>query len=395
MHRVATVLLALAATAALRAEPIPPSPATYTLATDAETRWIPFTLTPGNQIRFTMALDSRPVSAVLDTGVSYSVLSRRYADMAKIPVVAAGVATAIGGTVPIGSVKTTSVSIGALVRRGGTLSVAELPPLATGSATAIDLLVGRDLLARYALDIDYAGKRFRLLPSGRLPFAGVSAPSWIARDKLVYATEMTLGRQRLRPVVVDTGDGSSVTATSAGWAAAAVPGVRTTTAISYGLAGPSVSTLGIVPALILGDLTARNVEVRIEPKGGFSDTIGVAGRIGSGFLQRYRVLLDPSAGRMVLQPGPDADLPPLRSTSGLLIGLASDRLRVIHVMKGGPAAATGWKTGDEICAVDGQMITNAYPASPLARWSAGAPGRIVTLGMCDGTTRTLTLKSFY
>jgi Aspartyl protease/PDZ domain len=382
-------------TLAARPAPTEPVPPSFALAPDAETRWIPFTLTPGNQIRFTMALDSRPVTAVLDTGVSYSVLSRRYAEMARIKVAPAGVASAIGGTVPIGSVATASLSIGALARRGGKISVAELPALATGSATAIDLLVGRDLLARYALDIDYAGKRFRVLPSGRLPFTGQSAPLWIARDKLVYATEMTLGRQRLRPVVVDTGDGSAVTVTASGWAAAAVPGVRTTTAISYGLAGPTVSTLGIVPTLTLGQLTARRVEVRVEPRGDFSDTIGVAGRIGSGFLQRYRVLLDPSAGRIVLQPGPEADTQPLRSTSGLLTGLARDRLRVIHVMKGGPAAATGWKNGDEICAVDGQPITATFATTPLARWSAGEPGRVVTLGLCDGTTRTLTLKSFY
>lgn len=381
----------------LAARPVPaePAPPSFALAPDAETRWIPFTLTPGNQISFTMALDSRPVTAVLDTGVSYSVLSRRYADMARIAVAPAGVATAIGGTVPIGSVATASLSIGALTRRGGKTSVAELPALATGSATAIDLLVGGDLLARYALDIDYAGKRFRILPSGRLPFTGASAPLWVARDKLVYATEMTLGRQHLRPVVVDTGDGSAITVATSGWTAAGVPGVRTTTAISYGLAGPTVSTLGIVPALALGQLTARHVEVRIEPRGGFSDTIGVAGRIGSGFLQRYRVLLDPTAGRMVLQPGPEADAPPLRSTSGLLTGLARDRLRVIHVMKGGPAAMSGWKNGDEICAVDGQPITATFATTPLARWSAGVPGRVVTLGLCDGTTRALTLKSFY
>lgn len=377
-------------------EAAPDVPATFILAPDAEARWVPFTLTPGNQIRFTMALNGRPITAVLDTGVSYSVLARRYADAAKIATASAGVATAIGGTVAIGSVATEHIAIGAMSRRGGSLSVADLPALATGSAVAIDLLVGRDLLAGYALDIDYARHRFRLLPSGRLPFTGASAPLWIARDKLVYATEMTLGGQQLRPVVVDTGDGSAVTVTEAGWRAAALPGIRTTTAISYGLAGSSVSMLGIVPTLSLGELAARNVEVRVEPRGGFSDAIGVAGRIGSGFLQRYRVLLDPAAGRMILQAGATADAAPLRSTSGLLAGLVGgDRLRVLHVMRGGPAAAAGWKAGEEICAVNGEAITPAFPRSANARWSADSPGKTVTLGMCGGAVRMLTLAAFY
>ena len=82
-----------------------------------------------------------------------------------------------------------------------------------------------------------------------------------------------------------------------------------------------MNTLAIAPDVRIGANATREAEVRIEPQGGFSDTIGVAGRIGSGFLQRYRVLLDPGAGHMMLSPGKDADDPPLRSTSGLLVGI--------------------------------------------------------------------------
>jgi hypothetical protein len=135
--------------------------------------------------------------------------------------------------------------------------------------------------------------------------------------------------------------------------------------------------------------------LRVEPAGGVSDGIGVAGRIGSGFLQRYRVLLDPAAGRMVLQPGPTADRSPLRSTSGLLVRVETDRLRVLHVMRGSPAAETGWRDDDQICAVDGSPIAAAYTGSHVAAWSIGEPGRIVALRLCDGSVRSLTLKHFY
>src|SRR3546814_7135464 len=76
-----------------------------------------------------------------------------------------------------------------------------------------------------------------------------------------------------------------------------------TTAISFGLGGPIVTDLAVVPELRLGQLTASDVEVRVERGGGFSQEVGAAGRIGASFLQRYRVLLDPGAGRMVLAPG--------------------------------------------------------------------------------------------
>ncbi len=367
----------------------------YHLAADAEARWVPFDLTPGNQIRFTMQLDGRDVTAILDTGVSYTLLAKASPAVDAAKLVAGGSATAIGGSVALGWMPTRSVTLGGLARVGGGVTVADLPAIATGSASAVDILIGADMLAGHALDIDYAAHRFRLLGSGRLPFKGETAPLRVSTERSVYESAITLGGRRLTPVVVDTGDGSSITVTAAGWQAAGLASLHATTAIAFGLAGPAVSGLAIVPALSVGEMVARFVEVRIEPAGGFSQSIGTAGRIGSGFLQNYRVLLDPGARRMVLSRGPKADIPPLRSTSGLLVGVETDRLKVLHVMRGGPAARAGWKDGDLICSIDGVPIPRDYPTSPLAAWSAGAPGRVVALGQCDGTTRKLTLGNFY
>ena len=45
--------------------------------------------------------------------------------------------------------------------------------------------------------------------------------------------------------------------------------------------------------------------------------------------------------------------------------------------------------------VNGTPITPGYASSPLAAWSAGKPGTLVRLRLCDGTERTLTLSRFY
>jgi hypothetical protein len=367
----------------------------YHLATDAEARWIPFDLTPGNQIRFKMQLDGRDVTAILDTGVSYTLLAKASPAVNPAQLVAGGSATAIGGSVELAWMPTRTLAIGGLARTGGGVTVTHLPALATGSASAVDLLVGADMLAGHALDIDYAAHRFRLLRSGRLPFKGESASLRVSAERSVYESALTLGDRRLAPIVVDTGDGSSITVTAPEWQAANLKSLRTTSAIAFGLAGPAVSGLAIVPEIRVGEMIAREAEVRIEPAGGFSQAIGTAGRIGSGFLQNYRVLLDPGARRMVLSRGPKADTPPLRSTSGLLLGIVKDRLRILHVMRGGPAAEAGWKEGDLICTIDGTPVTTGYSTSPIASWSAGTSGRVVTLGLCDGAVRTLTLKTFY
>ncbi len=365
------------------------------LASDAEARWVPFDLTPGNQIRFVMAINGNPAIAVLDTGVSASVMSRTYAASAKLKVQPRGSANAIGGNVAIGWTATRTIAFGGLARQGGGISVTDLPATATGSDQPVDVLVGHDLVDAYALDIDYAAMRFRLLPSGRLPFRGAGAPLSVSADQNVYVTELTIAGRKLQPIVVDTGDGSSITLSQEAWAATRIAPLPMTTTIAYGLGGPQVTQLAIVPAIAIGRMQAREVEVRIEPRGGFSQTIGAAGRIGSGLLQHFRVLLDPTAGHLVFGTSDNADLSPLRSTSGILTRTERDRLRVLHVMHGSPAEATGWRSGEMICTIDGAGIASDYENSGIAGWSVDAPGRSVALGLCDGGVRQLTLRQFY
>ncbi len=365
------------------------------LASDADARWVPFDLTPGNQIRFVIAINGNPATAVLDTGVSASVMSRAYAAAARLKVQPRGSANAIGGNVSIGWTATRSIAFGGLARQGGGISVTNLPAAATGGDLPVDVLVGHDLVDAYALDIDYAAMRFRLLPSGRLPFRGMAAPLSVSLDQNVYITELTIAGRKLQPIVVDTGDGSSITLSQEAWAATRMAPLPMTTTIAYGLGGPQVTQLAILPAITIGRLQAREVEVRIEPRGGFSQTIGAAGRIGSGLLQHFRVLLDPTAGHLVFGASDNTDLSPLRSTSGILARTERDRLRVLHVMRGSPAESGGWRSGDMICTIDGTGIGGDYENSGIAGWSVDAPGRSVWLGLCDGGVRQLTLRQFY
>lgn len=373
----------------------PPTTAISTLAGDSEARWVSFDLTPGNQIRFTMTINDLPVVAVLDTGVSASVISRQFAAKARMKVQPRGIARAIGGTVPIGWAPARSIIIGGMTRQGGGIGVTALPAAATGGTQPVDVLVGHDLIAAYAIEIDYEAMQFRLLKSGRLLFRGVSAPLRIAPTQNVYVTEITLGGRRLAPMVVDTGDGSSITLSQDAFRAARIGGVPTTTTIAYGLAGPMVSDLAILPSVAIGKLTANDVELRIERRGGFSHMIGAAGRIGSGFLQHYRVLMDPGAGHIVFGTTRTTGTPPLRSTSGILVANEKDRLRVLHVMRGSPAEASGWRPGELICSIDGAPIPLDYNGSAISSWSVGKPGRTLSLGGCDGIARQLTLSRFY
>jgi hypothetical protein len=364
------------------------TPAQVTLAPTAEAQWIPFELTAGNQIRFAMTVNGVSGHAILDTGVTDTFVTAGFARRAGVRVRRSETATAIGGQVQLGWADRATLTLGALTRENAPLAVTGAADLARFGA---DIFIGSDIASCCALDIDYDARRFRFLPSGRLPFTGATAPLSQARSGLLFS-ELTLNGFRLRPIVVDTGDGSSITLTRSAWQSAGPVDAALTTTLGWGMGGAAVTEMAVVPGLALAGTGVREAELRIEPSGGFAAQTGSAGRIGTGLLRRFRVLIDPGAGRMVVRPGEGFAAAVSRSTSGLLMAYEPGRLRVIHVMAGSPAADTGWRDGDLICRVDGRPV--AADASAV-NWGAGAPGRTIRLTPCGGAERTLTLRRFY
>lgn len=207
------------------------APPVFHLTADSETRWVPFELTPGNQIRFRTLLNGRWIDAILDTGVTDTAVSARFARAAGMKPLVAGRADAIGGSVPLSWSAVQRIEVGGLVRTGGRIAILDADPRVTGSSP-VDLFVGADLLAAHALEIDYDAQRFRLLPSGRMPFRGITAPLQLAGPAGLYLSELDIGGRRQRPVIVDTGDGSMVTLTRTAWRGIERTDSRVTTAIA-------------------------------------------------------------------------------------------------------------------------------------------------------------------
>lgn len=362
---------------------------------DVEARWVPFQMTAGNQIRFALEINGQSATAILDTGVSHSVISPDFAHRAGLRVSRGGTARAIGGDVAIGWAASPTIRFGGLSRNGGRFAVVGLPAAATGNGAPVDAMIGADILSCCALDIDYDSHQFRLLRSGRLPFAGQRVPLRLAQGSNMYLAESTIAGQPVPAMLVDTGDGAAMTLTQAAWGKIAPAEQPVTTTLAYGVGGPVTTGLAIVPAIGLGALMASNVEVRIEDRGAFLSRAGVSGRIGTGLMQRYRVLLDPRAGTMVLAPGQGAGAVPVRSTSGLLLARTPLGLQVVHVMQGSPAAQGGWHAGETICTVDDRPVAGDAGVSAALSRLIAAPGQTVAFSLCNGVRRQMVLQRFY
>ncbi|WP_448663324.1 aspartyl protease family protein [Sphingomonas sp. CJ20] len=362
------------------------------LAPDTESRWVAFELTPYNQIRFPIEIDGRPARAILDTGLSDTVATSDFARDAGIRTRQSVNAVAIGGSVPVAWASGIALRFGGLTRSGGRIGVVNSGEQARFGA---DLLVGSDVLGCCALDIDFERRRFRILPSGRMPFTGDTARLARSPGSGIYVASVTLAGKRLTPIVVDTGDGAALTLSTPAWQSVGYRESRITTTLGWGMGGALVTDTAIVPSLVLAGGAPVETEVRVEPAGGFIERIGAAGRLGTGMMLRFRVLLDPMAGHMVLAPRADAPGTAIRSTSGLLVTYAEGALRIVHVMRDSPAAQAGLRAGETICTADGTPVAEQVDAQGLVEWTAGTPGRVLDLGLCDGTRRTLTLARFY
>lgn len=374
-----------------------PAPAQTVLAADAAARWVPFELTAANHIRFAMTINGTQANALLDTGLSHSAVARPFAQRMTLPVGdrARTQAVALGGAVSVKWASARTLRVGALTRTGAQLAVIDLPKLVDQASSPTDILIGADLLAGHALDIDFAGRRFRIIPSGQTPFAGATLPLRIQPRSGVFLTDVALGSRTVGPLLVDTGDGTAVTVTRDQWRLARVPVPGVTSTIAFGVGGEVRAGLAVTDRVRLGSAAPGPVEIRIEDAAGFARLTDTVGRIGTGLLVRYRVLLDPRAGRMILAPRADAPPAPVRSTTGLLLGYDRARLRVLHVMAGSPAARAGWKADELICEVDGVPVRLTASGGVDARWTAGAAGGTVAMVMCDGTARSLTRAAFY
>ncbi len=356
-------------------------------APDPDNPWIAFARTPFGQIRLMVTLNGVAARAIVDTGLSHTIITPALAARAGVKALRhegerRGIA--IGGDVPIVWAAAERLTVGGLTRTGGTIGIT---PAAADARLATDMLLGADVLSAAAIEIDFDTARLRLMPSGRRPFAGTSITIRRAGER--WLTEARVANRRVRPVLIDTGDGGALTLTERAWAAAGLAPAPTTT-IGWGLGGEQTSGLAVAHVR-LGDLPAAEAEIRVDPPSPFWARTGAAGRIGTALLDRYHVLIDAQAGRLVLAPRKRAAAPVPRSTSGLIMASEAGALRIVHVMRGSPAAQSGLRAGERICGIDG----TAPDRATLPRWTAGAPGTLVRLTSCAGRDVVLTLARFY
>ena len=258
-------------------------------AVSAEARDIPFDFVDG-YILVHASVDAHPITLVLDSGASASVLSLEAARRLHI---ALGEAQPVDGVEAEGTafeMKPVRPKVEGLVLGEFALAV-DLRNAEQLCSEPVDGLIGADFFTGRVTQIDYAHRRLRLLQEA--PTEGESLP--LLAKNGVYSLPVSVNGSKPRWTRLDTGCNDSLH-----WVVPRMATAPHRRGVSIGfITNTADETLVSVG---LGRLTLPHVATTLHGSALFP---GEAGLLGSEVLAQYQVTIDasdPKAGRILLAP---------------------------------------------------------------------------------------------
>lgn len=252
--------------------------------------------------------NSKPLKFIFDTGASHSVInSQRAAELGlKTEGQASGNAT--GGTIQASFIKGVSLSVpGAEVSNQLIASM----PFATPPGFEFDGTIGYDFINQFVVEIDYQNKIMNLYNPRTYAYSGKGEviPLLLAGRRTPLALTKIILEGRAAPVEanleVDTGaDGTFVINSPFVKKQRLLTAIlKTTQDSAVGAGGEQKRLIGRVKAVQLARLVIDNPPVVLsqdtEGSGASEENDGI---IGGEIFRRFKVILDYSRKRMILEP---------------------------------------------------------------------------------------------
>lgn len=373
--------------------------ATVALAGGRERVTVPFKLL-NSSIFIPVTVDGTGMQFVFDTG-GRNLLTKQAAR--KLHLKAEGhlkMIPAGKNRPPTAVARVDSIVVDGKVRmRHQKILVVALPGFARTEGDELDGLVGRELLERYVVRVDYAERTLTFIEPGAFHPAGagkaVPIVGFLGGDPLVEADlDGASGR-----VIVDTGSHEPLILFKPFVDAHKLESRYATTpetVIGWGFGGATPGRVARACKLTLGKVTYRDPVIELAASAhGVTGLKQVAGDLGGPVLRHYTVTFDYPDRTMYLKPVKGSSGPHAYDRSGLWVngGKGGDFV-VEGVMQGSPAAGAGIEVHDSVTAVNGKPAGALGLSAFRAMLRDSAPGTNVKLavrGKSGARTVTLTL----
>jgi hypothetical protein len=260
------------------------------------------------------------------------------------------------------------------------------------------VILGKEVFHALAVDIDYPNGRIRFLDPEKFRYEGPGRRLAVLPGADGHKL-LTLSVEGLPEALVtlDTGQGGALTLFKR-YADdnRLLDNRRTSRAFGGGVGGTVEFAVARLKTVTIAGFELHDVPTAFhgDDVGGAFDTTKQAGNLGTGILNRFRVIFDYKHDCLWLEPGAGFDEPHLWDRTGLTVHRDDTALVVEHVAPGSPADAAGWQPGERITALDDTLVDGDW-WKIWAEWSRSAPGVMAKLTMADGTVRTLALADYF
>ncbi|HEX3363646.1 aspartyl protease family protein [Phenylobacterium sp.] len=362
------------------------------------TGWMDFDLYENERIFIPATVEGRPVELLLDSGAGITALDSGFAKQAGIKADGSVGVMGVGGSSTMQLAPNIEVKLGGLTLSHITAGLIDLSGVAASMGRPLPLILGKEVLNELVVDIDFQRRKIAFRdPNG---FSGSPGAVRLVLGKHGDNHTVPVSVEGAAPVPFDfdLGNGSPLIVYGAYRDRAhLLDGKAQSLTLTSGVGGAKSDKMATVSSITLGGVQLASVPAAFPDAG--NDAVSsdrTAGNIGLPVFRRFRLITDYMHNAIWLTPDASALAEPFpKRRSGLMVSQDGERLKVILVAPGSPAAQAGWKAGAEITAIDGQKIGPGYLGSPLSHWSEGAPGTEITLSLADGSIRKLTLADYY
>ena len=309
---------------------------------------------------------SAPAIVVIDTGASMSALSDVEAAALGIEIRDKGDIKNAGNgeeSIHYSQAKNVRFRLGEVDVLAKTAGVVPLRSWERFEGRSVAGILGADLFKKYVVEVDYDGQSLALFEpdsfvvppqAETLPLALLGGLIPAIETTLEFSKQCSLHAR----LVVDMGTYSALRLNrpfiEEHKLLACAP--KLVPSLGFGLEGDFRAALGRLQSLRIGALSLDNVLTSFsQSTSGQTTTKAYDGSIGGELLRQFRVTLDYSRKRIILQPGRNFQKIGQADMSGaVLVASVPDfgNISVYRVFEGTPAAESGLREGDVLLAID-------------------------------------------
>lgn len=346
-----------------------------------------------NFISIKVLVDGRPVTALVDTGATRSFISKPLA--LDLGLVENGVSSGYGLTAAISgaSYLAQSINIDGFGFETLTLGSYSSANMAGMIPTEVPLIIGRDILDRLVVEIDFPNSRIRFASrTSNADRRGFERLQLHDNSAGVPSFDVHFGNAAAVLAAIDFGS-NVVCSMYERYAidAGLLAGRRTSTTVTLGIEGPVESLVYTAPAIEVGGVTLRDVPVAVLRQWALPAPVN----LGWPMFAAFDTVLELGRSEMWFRANDEYLKRPFpKDRLGLGAMRLSDRLRILHVAQNSPAAVAGLAPGDEVVAINGKAVDATFPPAG-ERQGYKPPGTPLDLKLRTGQRVHLILADYF